>query len=199
MPRRMDRGVRASSRGGDAGARGPALHRRARRRRGAKNRRGRRADRVARPDFSGRPRPGGGGAKTARRPAVLGVLGAGARRVLCRHVRRGVPDRGAPTVFEVHPEVAFWRLNGNRPLDEPKKIKGVPYAPGLALRRALLVGAGFAPSCVEAVPPKGARPDDLLDALACAAIARCIYKGVAQPFPDPPGRDDYGLSIAIWA
>src|SRR2546425_1063053 len=79
----------------------------------------------------------------------------------------------APTVFEVHPEVAFWRLNGTRPLDEPKKIKGVPYAPGLALRRALLVGAGFAPSCVEAVPPKGARPDDLLDALACAAIARC--------------------------
>jgi predicted RNase H-like nuclease len=105
----------------------------------------------------------------------------------------------AARVFEVHPEVAFWRLNGNRPLDEPKKIKGVPYAPGLALRRALLVGAGFAPSCVEAVPPKGARPDDLLDALACAAIARCIYKGVAQPFPDPPGRDDYGLSIAIWA
>ncbi len=39
-------------------------------------------------------------------------------------------------VFEVHPEVAFWRLNGNRALDEPKKIKGVPYAPGLALGRA---------------------------------------------------------------
>jgi len=27
-------------------------------------------------------------------------------------------------VFEVHPEVAFWRLNGDRPLHEPKKIKG---------------------------------------------------------------------------
>ena len=49
-------------------------------------------------------------------------------------------------VFEVHPEVAFWRLNGGRALAEPKKVKGRCYEPGLALRRRLLVDAGLAAS-----------------------------------------------------
>ncbi len=95
-------------------------------------------------------------------------------------------DAGAGRVFEVHPEVAFWRLNGARALDQPKKVKGRCYEPGLALRRRLLVDAGFPPAAVNGQPPKGAGPDDLLDALACAAIARRIHAGVAQPFPDPP-------------
>jgi predicted RNase H-like nuclease len=46
-------------------------------------------------------------------------------------------DRAAiGRVYEVHPEVAFWRLNGERALDQPKKVKGTCYAPGLTLRRA---------------------------------------------------------------
>jgi predicted RNase H-like nuclease len=102
-------------------------------------------------------------------------------------------------VFEVHPELAFWRLNGGRALDEPKKVKGKCYEPGLALRRRLLIDAGFPSAAVEGAPPKGAGPDDLLDALACAAIARRIHAGTAQPFPDPPERDALGLPMAIWA
>jgi predicted RNase H-like nuclease len=49
----------------------------------------------------------------------------------------------AARVFEVHPEVAFWRLNGGRSLDEPKKVKGRCTIPGSrcgedsSLRRAL--------------------------------------------------------------
>jgi predicted RNase H-like nuclease len=35
---------------------------------------------------------------------------------------RGRPALAAG-VFEVHPELAFWRLNGERPLAEPKKIR----------------------------------------------------------------------------
>jgi predicted RNase H-like nuclease len=105
----------------------------------------------------------------------------------------------AAKVFEVHPEVAFWRLNGERALDEPKKIKGRPYPPGLALRRRLLVGAGLPSAAVDQAPPAGAAVDDLLDALACAAIARRIHAGLAKPFPDPPQRDAHGLPIAIWA
>lgn len=100
----------------------------------------------------------------------------------------------AARVFETHPELAFWRLNGERPLALPKKVK-----PGLALRRQLLIAAGFASAVVAAPPPKGAGPDDLLDALACAAIARRIHAGVARSFPDEPQRDDYGLPMAIWA
>jgi predicted RNase H-like nuclease len=105
----------------------------------------------------------------------------------------------AARVFEVHPELAFWRLNGARALDEPKKVQGRPYEPGLALRRRLLVRAGLPAAVVDASPPAGAGPDDVLDALACAAIAQRIRAGRTQPFPDPPPRDAYGFSMAIWA
>jgi predicted RNase H-like nuclease len=106
---------------------------------------------------------------------------------------------GPQIVFEVHPEVAFWRLNGERALSEPKKVKSRPYEPGLALRRGLLLAAGLPKETVHAPPPKRAAPDDLLDALACAAIARRIHAGLARPFPDPPPRDAYRLPMAIWA
>jgi len=102
-------------------------------------------------------------------------------------------------VFEVHPEVAFWRLNGGRALGEPKKVKGQPFGPGLALRRTLLANDGFSKAATEEAAPSGASVDDLLDALACAAIARRILARVAMPFPDPPLRDDFGLPMAIWA
>jgi predicted RNase H-like nuclease len=105
----------------------------------------------------------------------------------------------AGRVYEVHPEVAFWRLNGERALSEPKKVRSRPYEPGLALRRRLLIAAGFPAAAVEAKPPKGAGPDDLIDALACAAIAQRIHAGRARPFPDPPERDALGLPMAIWA
>ncbi len=102
-------------------------------------------------------------------------------------------------VYEVHPELAFWRLNGERALDEPKKVKGMCYGPGLALRRELLVAAGLPAPIAMSAPPKGAGADDLLDALACAAVARRLFAGTARPFPDPPGRDSYDLPVAIWA
>jgi predicted RNase H-like nuclease len=111
---------------------------------------------------------------------------------------RGDPAAAA-RCFEVHPEVAFWRLNGERALTEPKKIKGKPYGPGLDLRRGLLAAAGLPAALTEAAPPKGAAVDDLLDAMACAAIARRIHAGAAKPFPNPPPVDRYGLRMAIWA
>lgn len=102
-------------------------------------------------------------------------------------------------IFEVHPELAFWRLNGERPLTEPKKVKSRCHEPGLDQRRRLLVAAGLPTAIVGSTPPRGAGADDLLDALACAAIARRIHAGTARPFPDPPPRDSYGLPMAIWA
>jgi predicted RNase H-like nuclease len=107
--------------------------------------------------------------------------------------------KSAARVFEVHPELAFWRLNGEGALDKPKKVRGRCFEPGLALRRRLLIEARFPPACVNDDPPRGAGPDDLLDALACAAIARRIYAGLARPFPDAPERDACGLRMAIWA
>ncbi|MGL4296609.1 MAG: DUF429 domain-containing protein, partial [Aestuariivirga sp.] len=46
-------------------------------------------------------------------------------------------------VFEVHPELAFWAMNGEQPLSLPKKTKGRPDPAGQALRRDLLRRAGF--------------------------------------------------------
>ncbi len=107
--------------------------------------------------------------------------------------------KAASRVYEVHPELAFWRLNGERALDQPKKVKSRPYPPGLALRRQLLVAAALPPALIAATPPKGAAEDDLVDALACAAIARRLHAGSARPFPDPPPRDAFGLPMTIWA
>ena len=103
----------------------------------------------------------------------------------------------AARVYEVHPEVAFWRLNGERALKEPKKVRSRPYPPGLALRRDLL-GTKLPAALITATPPKGAAEDDIVDALACAAVARRLQAGLARPFPDPPPRDTYGLPMAIW-
>lgn len=105
----------------------------------------------------------------------------------------------AARTYEVHPELAFWRLNGGKPLTEPKKVKSRCYEPGLALRRDLLIAAGLPAPIINATPPKGAGPDDLLDALACAAVACRIHAGTARSHPDPVPRDAYGLPMAIWA
>jgi predicted RNase H-like nuclease len=102
-------------------------------------------------------------------------------------------------VYEVHPELAFWAFNTRKALDQPKKVKGTPYAPGMALRRTLLTQSGLLPeSLIHASPPRGAAADDLLDALAGLTVALDIARGGGQPFPDPPGRDAHGLPVAIW-
>lgn len=98
-------------------------------------------------------------------------------------------------VVEAHPEVAFWAMNGERPLDLPKRMKSRGHAPGLALRRALLEGAGLS------LPPfpRGAGEDDFIDAAACAVVARRVAAGVARRFPDHPDKDERGLRMEIWA
>lgn len=101
-------------------------------------------------------------------------------------------------VHEMHPEVAFWRLNGQVAVPVPKKVKSRPHPPGLAFRRGLLVAAGF-PEAFLARVPRGAGADDLLDAAAGALVARRILAGEALSFPDPPGRDAHGLPVAIRA
>jgi predicted RNase H-like nuclease len=110
---------------------------------------------------------------------------------------RADPAR-AGTVREVHPEAAFWRMNGERPLATPKKVRGRPHPEGLAERRALLLAEGLPPEAVGAPPPVGAGVDDWLDALACLVAATRLAAGRGRPHPDPPGRDAFGLPVAIW-
>ena len=108
---------------------------------------------------------------------------------------RDCPD-AAGRIHETHPELAFWFLNGEREVPEPKKVKSRPYPPGLALRRRLLA-QGVVP--VDGLPvPDGAGADDLIDAVACALVARRIHDGVARAYPPAIERDGRGLRMAIW-
>ncbi|MEZ5871409.1 MAG: DUF429 domain-containing protein [Nitratireductor sp.] len=102
-------------------------------------------------------------------------------------------------LHEVHPEVAFWRLNGERPMSLPKKVKGRVNKAGMVERMQLLEVHGIPASVTGAKPPRGAAQDDLLDACACLAIAERLARGVAMPFPDPAGRTAEGITVAIWA
>lgn len=108
---------------------------------------------------------------------------------------RDCPD-AAGRIYETHPELAFWFLNGEREVPEPKKVKSRPYPPGLALRRRLLA-QGAVPVDGLSVPD-GAGADDLIDAAACALVARRIHDGVARAYPPAIERDGRGLRMAIW-
>lgn len=104
-------------------------------------------------------------------------------------------------IFETHPEVSFFHLNGKSPAALPKKVKSRPNPAGLKERTALLLEAGlpegFAPLVED--PPRGAGGDDVLDAVACAWSARRILNGEAAVYPDPPPHDAHGIEMAIRA
>jgi predicted RNase H-like nuclease len=104
-------------------------------------------------------------------------------------------------VCEVHPEVAFWALNGKTSLEEPKKLKSRPYPAGLALRRRLLAAAGYAPPLLNSncFSSSDAGPDDVLDAVVNSWSAARIARGEACRFPAHPPRDARELKMEILA
>lgn len=102
-------------------------------------------------------------------------------------------------VFESHPEVAFCRLSGGKPMTLPKKIKGAVNPAGMEERKALLCRHGYVRDFLDRPPPKGAAADDFLDAAAMMLIAARIASGEARSFPDPPLADRFGIPVAIWA
>lgn len=104
-------------------------------------------------------------------------------------------------IVECHPEGAFWAMNGEQPLSEPKKLKSKRYRPGLDLRRRLLIEAGYPADFFDPRPFRAADAgeDDFLDACACAWTARRVLRGEAHRFPDEPMIDPKGLRMQIWA
>ena len=109
--------------------------------------------------------------------------------------RPGLRER----VFESHPEVAFMRLNAGQPMLLPKKIKGTVNPTGMEERKDLLARNGYERRFLDQKPPGGAKPDDFLDAACMMLVAGRIKRGEAISFPDPPGRDGYGIPVAIRA
>ncbi|MFN3130085.1 DUF429 domain-containing protein [Roseibium sp.] len=102
-------------------------------------------------------------------------------------------------VHEVHPELAFWRLNGEAEMSLPKKVKSRANPEGLDQRRDLLVSKGLPKPFLDQKPPRGCGRDDLLDAAANSLIAERIFNRQAEPFPENYQRDGKGLRMAIWA
>src|SRR4029079_1823305 len=79
--------------------------------------------------------------------------------------------RGTPScaIREVHPELVFLRLNGNKPLLSKKSLEG------MTLRRRLLKRAGIRHIARWRAHDRigtGAKADDVLDACAVALAAR---------------------------
>ena len=107
------------------------------------------------------------------------------------------PDLRA-RVIESHPEAAFWRLNGERAMGLPKKIRGRINPPGMEERKALLALYGIARAFLDTAPPRGSAQDDFLDACAMLLVAERFRRGEAVPFPDPPPADGFGIPVAIW-
>jgi predicted RNase H-like nuclease len=101
-------------------------------------------------------------------------------------------------VYETHPEVAFWRLNGKAAMAHPKKVKSALEKVGLRERQALLEALGLPASLFDSPRLPGVGTDDLLDAAANVLIACRIADGMAEPFPAPLEHDARGLPIAIW-
>lgn len=110
-------------------------------------------------------------------------------------------------VFESHPEMAFWRMNGKRDLENRKKRKRRMWEPGMQERRQLLVRQGFdadwlrsALALASRERPKGIAfgEDDFLDACAMFTVARRLIEHRAESFPASPGRDGENLPVAIW-
>ena len=101
-------------------------------------------------------------------------------------------------IYESHPELAFWAMNGKAPLSLPKKLRGTPYPPGLDLRRSLLRCSGLP---VDSLTPDYRRrdvgPDDLIDACACTLVAWRILNRRSIRFPANPPLNARGLRMEI--
>lgn len=58
-------------------------------------------------------------------------------------------------VFEVHPEVSFTVMNGDKPIPEPRKVNRRVHALGMRCRKELLAEQDFASGFLEAKPRLG--------------------------------------------
>lgn len=94
-------------------------------------------------------------------------------------------------VYEVHPEVSFWRMNNRKPMAHSKsRVVG-------RLERLSLLKEQF-PDIERHVTerPTGVGVDDLLDSAVAAWTGLRIWRGVAEAVCIPE-RDSKGLAVCI--
>ena len=93
-------------------------------------------------------------------------------------------------VYEAHPELAFARMNGGKPVLSKKR-----QPEGFEERLKLLGNHGYKAK-IERLP--GAARDDILDAIAVCRTAVLIADGTATRLGPAKERDRHGLPMNIW-
>jgi predicted RNase H-like nuclease len=93
-------------------------------------------------------------------------------------------------VYEAHPELAFTRMNGGKPVLSKKR-----QPEGFEERLKLLRKHGFRPKFERLT---GAARDDVLDAVAVCRTAMLIASGEATRLGPARLRDSSGLPMNIW-
>jgi predicted RNase H-like nuclease len=108
-------------------------------------------------------------------------------------IDRAVTPKDQSRIYEAHPELAFARLNGGRPLDS----KHTPE--GLRTRKRLLKREGFTnlDNWLQQLRGNGAKADDLFDACALTITARNILHGRAIHLPEVVESDSRNLRMSI--
>lgn len=109
-------------------------------------------------------------------------------------------DKNAsPEVREIHPEVCFWSLNGNRAMRDRKKL-----AAGIDERINVLVCLepqveAIYQSALSKYLRKTVARDDILDALVAAVTAKLSYQDgyELKTLPECPPMDSKGLRIEM--
>jgi len=93
-------------------------------------------------------------------------------------------------VHEAHPELAFARMNGGKPVLSKKR-----QPEGFEERLKLLGNHGYKAK-IERLP--GAARDDILDAIAVCRTAVLIAEGTATRLGPAKEMDRHGLPMNIW-
>jgi predicted RNase H-like nuclease len=97
-------------------------------------------------------------------------------------------------VFEVHPELCFWAMNGGQPMRHAKKTGA-----GENDRIAALIQSGVPKTFLDKMLGElRSGRDDFIDACAAAWTARRVFDGAAERLPKTVVRDGRGLDMAMW-
>jgi predicted RNase H-like nuclease len=100
-------------------------------------------------------------------------------------------------IYEIHPELCFWAISGNKPMKHKKRASDGQDERVEALQSV----SSWAFQETEKLlrrRPSGAAVDDVLDACAAAWTAIRIAEGTAQRIPTAPPLDSKGLRMEMW-
>lgn len=114
-----------------------------------------------------------------------------------REVDKAIEPADQNRLAEGHPEIAFWRLNGEKPCHDPKRTtEGAQERLALLEKNGLCTGEKIY-EALKATNDAGLARDDVYDAGALALTAKARLTGDAICLGDG-ALDARGLKMEIW-